>query len=88
MPMKRTVTEIAAELVERLEKEQRTRARISEAGMKRLAQRSNLTASFIMRMNYAMDDNGWIFVELETRGGFGMLKISSLDGAPYLTDVQ
>lgn len=81
--MKPSIYEVAELLVAKLNAGHYTRARISNAGLQRMANRPRLTPSFIVRMRDEMDDLGWAFVELP-RGGFGLQSIHALDGAPFL----
>lgn len=67
------------------------RARVSEKTIRVLSNRKTLRVAFVSELVAALDDLGVHMVELQ-RGGFGLIPISALDGAPailaknYLTD--
>lgn len=89
--MKRTAEETAI-LVALLQKRADVkRARISEKTIRVLSKRRTLRTVFLETLGKELDDLGIHMVELE-RGGFGIIPVSALDGAPailakrYLTE--
>lgn len=89
--MKRTAEETAI-LVALLQKRAAVRrARISAKTIRVLSKRRTLRTAFLETLGRELDDLGIHMIELE-RGGFGIIPISALDGAPailakrYLTD--
>jgi len=85
--MKRTAEETAV-LVALLQKRAgRKRARISEKTIRVLSKRRFLRVAFLENLSKELDDLGLRLVELQ-RGGFGLLSISSLSGAPTILAKQ
>jgi hypothetical protein len=63
----------------------KTRARISDKTVLILSKRKKyLRASFVELLTAELDDLGFVLVELN-RGGFGLIPISALNGAPAIT---
>ncbi len=60
------------------------RARISENTIRVLSRRKTLRDAFKDRLRSELDDIGIHLVQLE-RGGFGIIPINALDGAPAIT---
>jgi len=81
--MKRTAEETAI-LVALLQKRADVkRARISGKTIRILSKRRTLRTVFLETLGRELDDLGIHMVELE-RGGFGIIPVSALDGAPTI----
>ena len=81
--MKRTAEETAI-LVALLQKRARVkRARISEKTIRVLSKRRTLRTVFLDRLSKELDELGIHMVEID-RGGFGIIPIRALDGAPAI----
>lgn len=65
----------------------KTRARISEKTVKELAERTNLTNYFRIELQSQLEELG-VCINSNIRGGFNLLRISSLDGAGVITPEQ
>lgn len=63
-----------------------SRARISEATVKRLSNRKRLSTSFVLRLKSWLEADYNIGLFQLERGGFGLLVVRVLDGAPTVTD--
>jgi|EBPBio282013_DNA_FD.fasta_scaffold147001_1 hypothetical protein len=77
-PSAETVALRLAVLLKRLDK---TRARVSEKTFGILSRRKTFREAFIVGVRDATEDLGVLLVRLD-RGGFALITISSLDGAP------
>ena len=82
--MKRTTEETALLLGLLLKRGEATRARVSEATVRRLGKRHHLRSAFKDDLRRELDDLGLLFVEID-RGGFGLQRHSTLNGARALT---
>jgi hypothetical protein len=60
------------------------RARVSEATVCKLSGRPRLRSAFKEELRKELDDLGLLFVEIDP-GGFGLQRLSTLNGAPALT---
>lgn len=80
----RTTTESALLIALLFKRSGKTRARVSIKTVRKLSQRKYLRVAFIDNLIDELDDLGFIFIEL-SRGGFGLIPASSLDGAPAIT---
>ena len=83
----RTVDQTAALLLLLFNRSEKKRARVSEKTIRILAQRNALRDAFLQRLASAVDDLGLHLIPLE-RGGFGLIPISALDGAPPILSKQ
>ena len=63
---------------------EKNRARISDTTVRKLAQRERLRSAFIDTLTDELDGLGIVLIELE-RGGFGLIHVSTLNGAPSIT---
>jgi hypothetical protein len=81
--MKRAIEETAILVAVLLKRAKAKRARISEKTIRVLSRRRTLRVAFLSGLVAALDDLGVHMVELE-RGGFGLIPISALDGAPSI----
>lgn len=77
-PSAKQVALLAAVMLKRAEK---SRARVSEKTIKNLAGRTTLRAAFITDLRAWLEDFGVLLVQLD-RGGFALVAITSLEGAP------
>jgi len=89
--VKRTAEETAVLIALLRKRSDKKRARISEKTIRVLSKRRFPRGAFLEDLNKQLDDLGLHMVELQ-RGGFGMISISALSGAPtilakrYLSD--
>ena len=82
--MKRTTEETAILVALLLKRSGQKRARLSESTIRVLSKRKTLRDAFKERLRSELDDIGIHIVQLE-RGGFGIIPINALDGAPAIT---
>jgi len=82
--MKRSTEHTALLVAALLKRSGQRRARISESTIRVLSKRRTLRDSFKERLRAELDDIGIHLVQLE-RGGFGVIPINALDGAPAIT---
>jgi hypothetical protein len=82
--MKRSTERTAILVATLLKRSGQRRARISENTIRVLSKRKTLRDSFKERLRADLDDIGIHLVELG-RGGFGIIPINALDGAPAIT---
>jgi hypothetical protein len=82
--MKRSTENTALLVATLLKRSGQRRARISESTIRILSKRRTLRDSFKERLRAELDDIGIHLVQLE-RGGFGVIPINALDGAPAIT---
>ncbi len=61
----------------------KTRARLSGSTIKKLANRTQLRFNFINELKVHLEINGIVLCEL-ARGGYGLLAMHALEGAPTL----
>ncbi len=81
----RTIRETALLIAWLYKRANKTRARISNKTVLVLSKRKKyIRTSFIERLSTELEDLGLFILELE-RGGFGLIPISALDGAPAIT---
>lgn len=80
----RTPEETALLIVLLFKRSGQRRARISVVTLRRLSKRRHIRSAFLGKVEESLDDLGLILVELE-RGGYGLLPLSALDGAPAIT---
>jgi hypothetical protein len=81
--MKRTAQETAILAGLLMKRASARRARISEKTIRFLSKRRTLRTAFLDALTREMDDLGLHMVELD-RGGFAVITIDSLDGAPTI----
>jgi hypothetical protein len=62
----------------------KTRARISEKTLRQVARRKTLRDAFVSEVHDRLEDFGIVGVSLE-RGGYAVVAISALEGAPVVT---
>jgi hypothetical protein len=82
--MKRSTERTALLVGLLLKRSGQRRARISENTIRVLSRRKTLRDAFKERLRSELDDIGIHLVQLE-RGGFGVIPINALDGAPAIT---
>ncbi len=82
--MKRSAEQTAILVAVLLKRSEQRRARVSDKTIRRLSKRRTLRDAFKERLSAELDDIGIHLVELE-RGGFGVIPINALDGAPAIT---
>ena len=82
--MKRSTERTAVLVATLLKRSGQRRARISENTIRVLSKRRTLRDSFKERLRAELDDIGIHLVQLG-RGGFGIIPIDALDGAPAIT---
>jgi hypothetical protein len=82
--MKTTAEQTAVLVAALLKRSKQRRARISESTIRILSRRRTLRDAFKERLRAELDDIGIHLVQLE-RGGFGVIPINALDGAPAIT---
>ena len=82
--MKRTTERTALLVALLLKRSGHKRARISENTVRVLSKRRTLRDAFKARLRSELDDFGIHLVDLE-RGGFGIIPVSALNGAPAIT---
>lgn len=80
-PSPRTTALLLAVMFKRAGK---TRARISEKTLRHVARRSTLRDSFTLEVRDWLEDFGIVGVALD-RGGYALVAISALEGAPVVT---
>lgn len=80
----RTAEETALLLALLLKRSEQTRARISEATIRKLSQRRHIRSGFVTMLLQHLDDLGLNMSEL-ARGGYGLIKASVLEGAPAVS---
>jgi|ERR1700689_2516348 hypothetical protein len=89
--MQRTIEQTAILIALLMKRADAKRARVSDKTVRVLSKRKTLRVAFLSELAAALDDLGVHMVELE-RGGFGLIPIAALDGAPsilaknYLTE--
>lgn len=77
-PSAKQVALLAAVMLKRSEK---SRARVSEKTIKHLAGRTTLRSAFTADLRAWLEDFGVLLVQLD-RGGFALVAITALEGAP------
>jgi hypothetical protein len=82
--MKRSAEETAILVSALLKRSEQRRARVSDKTIRVLSNRRTLRDAFKERLRAELDDIGIHLVQLE-RGGFGVIPINALDGAPAIT---
>ena len=82
--MKRSTERTAVLVATLLKRSGQRRARISENTIRVLSKRRTLRDAFKERLRSELDDLGIHLVQLE-RGGFGVIPINALNGAPAIT---
>jgi hypothetical protein len=82
--MKRSAEETAILVATLLKRSEQRRARVSDKTIRVLSKRRTLRDAFKDRLRAELDDIGIHIVELE-RGGFGIIPINALNGAPAIT---
>jgi hypothetical protein len=82
--MKRSAEQTAVLVATLLKRSEQRRARVSENTIRVLSKRRTLRDAFKARLRAELDDIGIHLVQLE-RGGFGVIPINALDGAPAIT---
>jgi hypothetical protein len=82
--MKQTTERTAVLVAALLKRSGQRRARISESTIRVLSKRKTLRDAFKERLRSELDDLGIHLVQLE-RGGFGVIPIRALNGAPAIT---
>ena len=82
--MKRSTEHAALLVAALLKRSGQRRARVSESTIRLLSKRRTLRDAFKDRLRAELDDIGIHLVQLE-RGGFGIIPIDALDGAPAIT---
>jgi len=80
----RTPEETAVLLSLLLRRSGQKRARVSLETIRHLAKRKQLRHVFIDLLDEQLDELGVVLIEI-TRGGYGLLLASTLDGAPSIT---
>ena len=73
--------EVALLMAVMLKRAEKTRARVSEKTVKTMAGRSALRDAFVFELRQSLEDYGVLLVRLD-RGGFALVAISALEGAP------
>ncbi len=71
-----------------LHRSERTRGRISDQTLRVVSRRTTLRTAFRTEVVEWAEEYGLIMYPLETRGGYGLLKASSLEGAHPLRSGQ
>lgn len=79
----RTAEQTATLLALLFKRAEKKRARVSEKTIRILSGRTALRDAFLQRLASAVDDLGLHLIPLE-RGGFGLIPISALNGAPSI----
>ena len=82
--MKTSAEQTAVMIAALLKRSEQRRARISESTIRVLSKRRTLRDAFKEQLRTELDDIGIHLVQLE-RGGFGVIPITALDGAPAIT---
>jgi len=82
--MKRSAEQTAILVSALLKRSEQRRARVSDKTIRVLSNRRTLRDAFKQRLREELDDIGIHLVQLE-RGGFGVIPINALDGAPAIT---
>ena len=82
--MKRSPEETALLIALLFKRSGQKRGRVSGNTIRRLGRRQYLRMAFLRALEEQLDDFGFVLLELE-RGGFGIIPISALDGAPAIT---
>lgn len=82
--MKRTPEDTALLVALLLKRAGGTRGRVSENTIRKLAKRRHLRWAFKESLIKELDDLGLMLVEID-RGGFGLQRHSTLNGAPAVT---
>lgn len=82
--MKRSTEQTAVLVATLLKRSGQRRARISDKTIRVLSKRRTLRDAFKERLSAELDDIGIHLVQLQ-RGGFGVIPINALDGAPTIT---
>lgn len=67
-----------------LKRSEKPRARVSELTMKKLSGRALLRESFLGYLKYELEELSVVMSRLK-RGGFALMDVSSLEGAPAVT---
>ncbi|WP_141750088.1 hypothetical protein [Janthinobacterium sp. HH107] len=67
-----------------LKRSEKARARISELTLKKLGGRALLRESFLAYLKYELEELSIVMSKLK-RGGFALVDVSSLEGAPAIT---
>ncbi len=82
--MKRSPEETALLISLLFKRSGQKRGRLSGNTIRLLSKRQYLRVAFLHALQEQLDDFGFVLLELE-RGGFGIIPISALDGAPAIT---
>ena len=80
----RSPYETALLLAVLLKRADKPRGRISELTLKKLAGRAMLREAFLAYLKYELEEFSLVMSRLK-RGGFALLDVSSLEGAPAIT---
>ena len=80
-------TRVALTLAVMLKRSGKTRARVSDKTFRLVSRRTNLRGAFVTSVREWLEDFGVFATELD-RGGFALVAISALDGAPPITAKQ
>jgi hypothetical protein len=83
-----SASDTALLLATMLHRSERTRARISDQTLRVVSRRTTLKAAFRTSVVEWAAEFGLIMYPLEQRGGYGLLKATSLEGAPPLRSGQ
>ena len=75
---------ISARLITKVKETGKSRARISHKGLREICGRERLHESFIISLREHLETHGMTIISLDV-GGYGLLFISALEGAPTVT---
>lgn len=75
---------VALQMAVVMKRSKKKRARLSDKTFRLISQRGTLRDKFISDVRGSLEDLGVLMVRLE-RGGFAMILISALEGAPAVT---
>ena len=82
--MRPTVTTVAARIAVIFKRHGKTRARISDKTLRIISGRSTIREAFLSMLRSELEEFGICAIQLD-RGGFALVSISALDGAPSIT---
>ena len=80
----RKVELVAAMLAVMLQRSGKTRGRVSDTTLKKVSRRKIVRLAFLQQLTEALEDLGVILRGVD-RGGYALVAIKALDGAPSLT---
>jgi hypothetical protein len=82
--MRPNETTVAARIAVLFKRHGKTRARISDKTLRIISGRSTIRDAFLSKLRSELEELGICAIQID-RGGFALVSISALDGAPPIT---